>query len=250
MTSVPSATVWGSPVATKHALFIHGLTSSSHTWHRVASSLAAQGYFVTAPNLIGHGSRRSTDYRISSIVEDLYPYFSGRNYDLIVGHSLGGVITASLFPYLSQSHHTAIVLVDPPLQQGAEAIAVKDAIFADSCINIKSAEAYLAENPLWTREDSVFRELGTRLCTAEVVHDIFTNNQPWNFLPLFNMVSLKWKVTILIADPAINQICFVDDIKPFSHVRPALVLGAGHWIQYEFPEVVVEEALKTAARLE
>ncbi|KAG6378837.1 hypothetical protein JVT61DRAFT_13117 [Boletus reticuloceps] len=43
MTSIPSATVWGSPTARKHALLIHGLTSSSHTWHRVASSLASQG---------------------------------------------------------------------------------------------------------------------------------------------------------------------------------------------------------------
>ncbi|KIJ70200.1 hypothetical protein HYDPIDRAFT_23331 [Hydnomerulius pinastri MD-312] len=249
MTSVPSATVWGSPAAIKHALLIHGLTSSSHTWHRVASSLAAQGYLVTAPNLIGHGSRRSTDYRISSMAEDLRPYFSGRNYDLIMGHSLGGVTTMSLFPYLSQSHSTAIVLVDPPLHQGAEKIAVKSAIFSESCVNIQSAEKYLAENPLWAREDGVFRELGTRLSAAEVVRDIYKQNQPWNFVPFFNKISPKWKVTVLIADPALNQTCFVEDIKPFSHVRPVVVPGAGHWIQYEFPEVVVEEALKTAAEL-
>lgn len=43
MTSIPSATLWGSLTARKHALLIHGLTSSSHTWHTVASSLAAQG---------------------------------------------------------------------------------------------------------------------------------------------------------------------------------------------------------------
>lgn len=97
--SVPSATTWGSPTATKHALLIHGLTSSSHTWHRVASSLAAHGmyrtlhvlhhsvqrhstfsgYFVTAPNLIWHAGRVSTDYHFNSIVNDLRPYLEARN---------------------------------------------------------------------------------------------------------------------------------------------------------------------------
>lgn len=43
MTCIPSATVWGSPTARKNALLIHGLTSSSNTWHKVASSLAAEG---------------------------------------------------------------------------------------------------------------------------------------------------------------------------------------------------------------
>ncbi|KAF9236257.1 Alpha/Beta hydrolase protein [Melanogaster broomeanus] len=250
MTSVPSATVWGSPTATKHALLLHGLTSSSHTWHKVAPLLVAQGYFVTAPNLLGHGSRRSTDYPISSIVEDLHPYFSQRNYDLIIGHSLGALTIMSLFPYLSQPHPTAIVLVDPPLQVEPEAMAVYyDPMFSDSCINIKSAEVYLTENSLWTPDDGVFRELGTRLCAVEAIHDIL-KHQPWNFIPMFNTVSPKWKVTVLIADPALYQCCFVDDIKPFPHVRPVSVSGAGHWIQYEFPEVVAEEALKTVAELE
>ncbi|KAF9233203.1 Alpha/Beta hydrolase protein [Melanogaster broomeanus] len=213
---------WGSPTATKHALLIHGLTSSSHTWHRIAPPLAAQGYLVTAPNLLGHGSRRSTDYHISAIVEDLRPYLFQTNYDLIIGHSLGALIVMSLFPYLPQLHPTAIVLVDPPLQVDQRP---------------SHAEVYLAENSLWTRDDGVFRELGTRLCAVEAIHDILK-------------ISPKWKITVLIADPAIHQICLVDDIKPFPHVRPVVVSGAGHWIQYEFPEVVVEEALKTTTELE
>ncbi|KAG9317574.1 Alpha/Beta hydrolase protein [Chiua virens] len=249
MTTIPSATMWGSPTATKHALLIHGLTSSSHTWHRVGSSLAAQGYLVTAPNLIGHGMRRATDYHMDSIVADLRPYLAARNYDLIMGHSLGGVTVMSLFPHLSQSQPTAIILVDPPLQQSAEKIAVKEAIFSDSCINIKDARSYLAENPLWTEEDGIYRELGTRLADHEAVHGIYGKNQPWNFLRYFQRTSPQWKVTILIADPVIYQTCFVGDLELFPHVRPVFVPGAGHWIHYDFPDIVVDEALKTAAEL-
>lgn len=79
----------------------------------------------------------------------------------------------SLFPHLSQSHPTAILIVDSPLQQGAEKIAVKDATFSASCINIKGASAYMAKNPLWTSKDAIYRELGTHLADPEAVHGIY-----------------------------------------------------------------------------
>ena len=47
-----------------------------------------------------------------------------------------------------------------------------DGIFTDSCVNVKPAEVYGAENPLWTREDGIYRELGTRLCSVEAIHGI------------------------------------------------------------------------------
>ena len=54
----------------------------------------------------------------------------------------------------------------------------------------------------------------------------------------------------MVADPAIYKLCPVEDLQPYPHVRPVAVPGAGHWIQYEFPDVIVEEALKTVAELE
>ena len=41
------------------------------------------------------------------------------------------------------------------------------------CINIEPAEAW-AERPLWTREDGIYRELGTRLCSVDAIHRILT----------------------------------------------------------------------------
>ena len=60
------------------------------------------------------------------------------------------------------------------MQQGAEKLDFLDDMFTDSCINIKPAEAYRAENPLWTREDGIYRELGTRLCSVDAIHGILT----------------------------------------------------------------------------
>ena len=145
----------------------HCSSMDSHTWHRVVSSLVAQGtsrslytsdhsasrcstllgYLMTAPNLVGHTSRVSTDYHINSIADDLRPYLEARNYSLIIGHSLGAATALSLFSHLPPSHPTAIVLVDPPMKQTSEKLDYLDAMISDSCINIKSAEAYGAENP-------------------------------------------------------------------------------------------------------
>ncbi|KAF8120359.1 Alpha/Beta hydrolase protein [Boletus edulis] len=251
MTSVPSATTWGSPTATKHVLLIHGLTSSSHTWHGVASAFAAQGYFVTAPNLIGHGSRVAIDYSLTSIAEDLRPYLEARNYSLIIGHSLGALTALALTAHLPPEHPTAIILVDPPLEIAAEKIPFFDNIFSESCANLKQADSYSTENPLWKHEDCIARELGTRLCFVDTVHGVFEQNNPWNFLDYLKATSNKWfKVTAVLADPAIIELCPVKDLEPHPHIRHVIVPGAGHWVQLDAPDVVIEEALKTVAELE
>ena len=54
----------------------------------------------------------------------------------------------------------------------------------------------------------------------------------------------------MVADPAINKLSSVEDFYPYPHVRPVMVPGAGHWIQYECPETIVEEALKSVAELD
>ena len=134
----------------------------------------SSGYFVTAPNLVGHGSRVATDYHFSSIAKDLCPYLEARSYSLVIGHSLGAITALSLFPRLPPSHPTALLLVDPPMQPTSGQFEFVERMFTDLCMNVKLAEAYGAENPLWTREDSIYRELGTRLCSVEAIHDIFS----------------------------------------------------------------------------
>ena len=54
----------------------------------------------------------------------------------------------------------------------------------------------------------------------------------------------------MLADPAIKKLCRVEDLYPYPHIRPVIVPGAEHWIQYEFPETIVEEGLKRVAELD
>lgn len=191
---------------------------------------------------------------------------------MIIGHSLGALTILALPPHLPRSHPTAILLVDPPLQYPRDGLDIIDGIFTDSCVNVKPAEVYGAENPLWTREDGIYRELGTRLCSVEAIHGILkvggscncavgklvlirnylisAANRPWHFFDYLNSVPEESKVTVLVADPALTILSLVEDFHPYPRIRPVMVPGAGNWIQYEFPEVIVSEALKTVAELE
>ena len=132
------------------------------------------GYFVTAPNLVGHVFRVSTDYQFSSVAKDLCPYLEARNYSLVIGHSVGAIVALSLFQHLPPSHRTAILLVDPSMQQTSTQLEVVDGMLTDTYVSVKSAEAYRAENPLWTREDSIYRVLGIRLGSVEAIHGILS----------------------------------------------------------------------------
>jgi pimeloyl-ACP methyl ester carboxylesterase len=44
---------WGS--GTRHAVLLHGVTSSARSWWRVAPGIASLGYCVTAFDMPGHG---------------------------------------------------------------------------------------------------------------------------------------------------------------------------------------------------
>jgi len=195
-----STSTWGDPAATKHVLLIHGITFSSRFWHHIAQKFASRGkfhnqavaehapdmpvsdagYFVTAPDLLGHGSARcSSDYTVAALVEELRPLLTaGGNdhpYDIVIGHSLGGVVAAALFPFLKSSRPVRVVLVDPPFEMPPGSAASYKKLFGDMIGNPKTPEAYLKEFPLWTREDAIFFSTSIRLCnvaTTEAIMDV------------------------------------------------------------------------------
>jgi pimeloyl-ACP methyl ester carboxylesterase len=92
------------------ALLIHGLASSSGTWKQLAKDLYNQGYTVLAPDLLGHGrSPRSTEYSLETWSEAILSLNLGQP-DIIVGHSMGGLIAAQLQETLQAK---TLILIDP-----------------------------------------------------------------------------------------------------------------------------------------
>ncbi|KAF8833940.1 hypothetical protein BDN67DRAFT_976339 [Paxillus ammoniavirescens] len=174
MTPIPSAAQWGTPAASKRALLIHGNTSSAYTWETIAQALAKAGYLVTAPNMLGHGYRRSDDLRLSALAEDLRSYFAGGIvYDVIVGHSLGADVALALIPFLPTDKMTAIVLVDPGLEFDQEFLARVEKGYTEEILNVRSVEAHMADHPTWTHQNAVTRVMGLHMAQGDLVKQIF-----------------------------------------------------------------------------
>ncbi|KAH7929184.1 alpha/beta-hydrolase [Leucogyrophana mollusca] len=241
-----AATVWGSPTASKRAILFHGLTASSQTFFRVAEGLVAAGYHVTAPELLGHGSaRRGTDYTIAGLAEEVRPFFTETpGYDLVIGHSLGGLVALAILPLLG-SRPTRMVLVDPPLYQSQELVDEKTVYFSDEVTNVRSLEKYQSANPRWTRADAAWKVLGAEMCEAETVQAIFKQNVPWDFGHLLGTVPPNVNLTVQGADPSLKPCFRVEEAAEYPHVKTQVIWGSTHSITRESPEVIVEAALAT-----
>ncbi|KIM63750.1 hypothetical protein SCLCIDRAFT_116569 [Scleroderma citrinum Foug A] len=248
MSTVPSATQWGLPTASKRALLIHGLTCSSQTWERVAQALVEAGYFVVAPNLLSHGFRRGTDFSVGNLAKDIQPYFLNTHYDIVIGHSLGGAVLAELLPFLAQRRPISAILVDPALEATPDFIDTLKRRISDAIANVRPIEAHMADNPNWTRVDAITRIVGFHMYMSdEAMVQTFAQNNPWSFGKLLSEVPPNVTVAVLLADPELQPVCTVAHIPPHPRIRTVVVPNATHAIHYDNPQAVVNAALELVA---
>jgi pimeloyl-ACP methyl ester carboxylesterase len=122
------------------------------------------GYLVVAPNLLGHALRKpGVDFQVQTLADDLLPYLQAAEYDIIIGHSLGAHVVLSLLKYLPKIKPTSVVLIDPAVEITAEQMVGWRARLSNDIKANPTAEDYMALNPLWTREDAIWRVLGTHI---------------------------------------------------------------------------------------
>lgn len=134
------------------------------------------GFFVIAPNLLGHAGRRgSDDYRMSALAEDLQPYLDMHTYDVIVGFSLGGTVALSLLPLLPKEKEATVILVDPPLELSKRTERERNMLM-EEIMRVKTVDEFMTDHPAWSRLHSVTRLLGLSMCDRTVVESIFQVN--------------------------------------------------------------------------
>ncbi|KAJ8592123.1 alpha/beta-hydrolase [Rhizopogon salebrosus TDB-379] len=248
-----SASQWGSPNASRRALLIHGLTMSSNSWESVAQLLVAEGFFVIAPNLLGHAWRQGSDYRMSVFAEDLRPYFGmDTSYDVIIAHSLGGPITLSLLPFLPKEKETTIILVDPVLELSSERLEAGEKQFLNAVVNVKTPDEHMAENPAWSRSDCELRTLGASMCNRTVPERLFRHNRPWSFSGLCRNIPTNVKLTVLASDPnpGFGARCYLEQVpRNVERLNTRVLTGIGHWIQFECPGAIMDAVPLPRAKL-
>lgn len=225
---------------------------SSNSWEGLAQLLVAEGFFVVAPNLLAHAGRQgNADYRASAFAEDLRPYFAmDTSYDVIIGHSFGGAVAVSLLPFLPKTKETTVILLDPGLEATEEQTKMNLNLFLKETANIKPVEVHMAKNPAWSRRDCLFRTLGMSMCDRSAV-EVFRQNNPWSFNGFLKKISRNVTITVLVSDPKFGLgICDLKHIpRGVERLNVKALMGIGHWIQYECPDVIMDAIPLPRAKL-
>jgi len=97
----------------KVAVLLHGMGSSSSSWSKLIDDLVLHGYQVYAPDMPGHGlaERDKTLYNLLKWEELLLAHIPQA--DLLIGHSMGGLLAVRVRSLLKPSR---TVLIDPVLR--------------------------------------------------------------------------------------------------------------------------------------
>ncbi|KAJ7464025.1 Alpha/Beta hydrolase protein [Mycena latifolia] len=243
-----AATTWGLSTSSRRAILLHGLTSESNTWHRVAAALVEQDYYVIAPDLLGHGhAPRAASYTIADFVTALLPALEperGR-VDLLIGHSLGGVIAMALIPHLLPAPKLRLVLVDPALDIDVPSIALIREDVVDETLHPGTVASYQAANPRWTEADCAIKVLGAVLCDPRACEQVCDQLSPWYF-PVPELAP-QVELFILGGDPACGAVVSLREHENFKAKRPdvktGIVKGATHSVHREDPHAIVKVAL-------
>jgi len=159
------------------AVLIHGMMSDHRAWHRVTAELRDAGYRVVAVDLAGHGaSPRARRYSprawADDVIESVGPVLDGSP-DLIMGHSLGGLVASLVAERLGAR---AAVYVDPAFAfpRGLRGVALK-AMFT---VAPRPGPRMLRRfNPRWGEDDIALERATLRLWDKRTILG-FVNTRP------------------------------------------------------------------------
>lgn len=217
---------WGSSDGPR-ILLVHGLSSDSTTWWRVAAHLAGLGWSVTAVDLRGHGEApRGDRWALADYAGDL----PTGPWDAVVGHSLGAASA------ILAAHHIGaarLVLLDPVLRVAPDS-GVREAQAAELAM---TEEVLRTERAHWHDEDIASKMRGIELTDAEVVDRTFVDSDPWDIVDALR--ALPMPVTILRGDPAVFTMVTDDELADAG--KPVRVIeGAGHAPHRDRPDETLD----------
>ena len=153
-------------------IFLHGGGQTRHSWKQAASELEQKGYHVIAPDWRGHGESewdKDGDYTLDALVQDLAAIIDSLQAPaILVGASLGGVVSLTATPTLPENSIAGIVLVDVVPQMEVAGIDAIRNFMMDNQQGFESVDqaaeavaAYLPHRPKPSNPEGLKKNLRT-----------------------------------------------------------------------------------------
>ena len=259
-------TDWGNASAPP-LLLAHGGLDHSRSWDHLAQALAAD-FHVVAPDLRGHGDSgwaTGSSYSLADHVYDLTNLMKSEGFEkaAIVGHSMGGMVSltyAGAFP----DKVSKLVVLDGVTNFPARRPKPADVRISDWAGDLdKLAQRKIHRYP--TVADGAERIVGRnpRLTRAQATH-LATHGMKrnddgsfsWKYDPylrarapyrlsLDDNIGLWSRIACPTLLVAASESFLPDPEKAgvmshFKHAELAKIAGAGHWLQHDRPDEVLQ----------
>lgn len=174
---------WGGPTG-RPVLLVHGVTSDSGIWWRIAPALAAAGFPVTAVDMPGHGRTAWRGrHRFADSASDLAGFIRAADLDqpdlAVVGHSWGAMVAAHL--PAADVKPRVIVLLDPPAFTVAQfEVLTREPTERPYETLAEARVAVRASNPGWTEGDVEAKARALTEFNADAVLAVLLQNGDWD----------------------------------------------------------------------
>jgi pimeloyl-ACP methyl ester carboxylesterase len=242
---------WGEGGGRPLALLVHGITSSSRSWWRFGPALAERGYAVLAVDLRGHGGSPPSGHGLgpadlaADVAETVAAHLGGGSrdgdsatpVDLLVGHSLGALVSLAL---LAERPRFArrLLLEDPPGPRGIDWAELAAGIEYDADRAHRDPAALHVDlerqNPSWPAGEVAQRVADWADCDAAAIAAAVRPGVPFDLAGLAATVEMP--VLLVLADEAAGSyLVDADRAALVAAVRRGTVrvLPAGHSVHRE-----------------
>ncbi len=243
-------------------LFIlHGLLGSGRNWHGIAKALADQAR-VVVPDMRNHGrSPHAPDHTFVDMVDDVLELhrtlFPGEK-AVVLGHSMGGLVAMEM-AFQAAEYLAGVIVVDiAPRPHLGPVHSVLDAMLKIDPAQFsskKEIDAALARDI----PNTLVRQFVMTNITLEGEHFRWRVNLP--VLHRFLSLSREYEPapTDLFDGPALfirgerSDYIRDEDFELIRHYFPKAELltapGAGHWVHYENPHMLLQAVQDFLSRL-
>ena len=240
---------WGEP-DDPPLLLVHGVTSNSETFWRVAPCVAAAGRRVIAVDLPGHGRTGGWRgrHRWIETAADLAGFIRAAGLDgadlAIVGHSWGAMTAASL--PAAGFRPERLVLLDPPALRVADLVILAQDPTEQRYEALADAiDAIRASGASWSEGDVMAKANGLTQIDNAAVRAIYLENGDWDagLAALSDPAARDIPTWIIRGDPAQGGL-IADEHVPALVERVGedhllTIPGAGHSPQRTHPEATI-----------